>query len=731
MNPNIFCKAITWGLIILQALIPGMTFATQTGEFHNKNEVFEKSDTFSGVAQILTSDNENNVKNSVTTAASGTASATVQEWLNSFGTAQVNLNVDDNGKWDGSSFDFLYPLYDNKKSVLFMQMGARAPDSRMTGNFGVGVRTYHVTDWMFGGNFFVDNDFTGKNRRIGIGAEAWTDYLKLSANTYMGTTEWHSSRDFEDYNEKPADGYDVRAEGYLPAWPQLGAKVMYEKYYGHDVALFDKEHLQQNPSTITTGLSYTPVPLVTAGVDYRMGQSSLDEFKFSLNFRYELGNSLQSQLSSGLVSSRRMLAGSRYDLVERNNEITLQYKKKESTLVVTDMILTSMKDNSPADGITANTITLHALNSDGHAVRNAAISWSVSGHGKLINSTGITDASGNVSVNVTNTLAEKVVVTATSGTVLRNISSTFMPSVAALDLLITKNNAKADSVDQNSGTTTVRDVEGNVMSGVRLSWKVDNGANLASSDSVTNAKGQASASFFSPNPGKVKLTVDAGGKSKTANSTFVSATVPVSSIAVSMTTNNALADGTSANAAQALVTRADGQPMAGISVTWSLGAGSAAATTPLTTTTNASGVATLSLTDTAAESVSLTASAGGKTGNTTAVFVASKAAVITMSSGGGRGNVADPGIALATVTDINNKPVSGARIKWSLQPGSGNDVVCTTPVDVVTDAMGVASIKCHTTSINVFNFQVTATVNSGDTQDSSPLVGVLTRDYLI
>ncbi|WET42307.1 inverse autotransporter beta domain-containing protein [Citrobacter enshiensis] len=61
-----------------------------------------------------------------------------------------------------------------------------------------------------------------------------------------GTTEWHQSRDFNDYNEKPADGYDVRAEGYLPACPQLGAKLMYEQYYGDKVALFDTDHLQSN-----------------------------------------------------------------------------------------------------------------------------------------------------------------------------------------------------------------------------------------------------------------------------------------------------------------------------------------------------------------------------------------------------------------------------------------------------------------------------------------------------
>ena len=95
--------------------------------------------------------------------------------------------------------------------MLFTQLGIRAPDGRTTGNIGLGVRTFYVRDWMFGGNVFFDDDFTGENRRIGFGAEAWTNYLKLSANTYIGTSQWHNSGDFDNYNEKPADGYDVRA----------------------------------------------------------------------------------------------------------------------------------------------------------------------------------------------------------------------------------------------------------------------------------------------------------------------------------------------------------------------------------------------------------------------------------------------------------------------------------------------------------------------------------------
>lgn len=88
---------------------------------------------------------------------------------------------------------------------------------------------------------------TGHNKRVGIGAEAWTDYLKFSTNGYFGTTNWHQSRDFEHYNERPADGYDIRAEAYIPSYAQFGGKLMYEKYKGmmshFSARIIDKEIL--------------------------------------------------------------------------------------------------------------------------------------------------------------------------------------------------------------------------------------------------------------------------------------------------------------------------------------------------------------------------------------------------------------------------------------------------------------------------------------------------------
>ncbi|EBX1389395.1 hypothetical protein DQ819_26395, partial [Salmonella enterica subsp. enterica serovar Mikawasima] len=53
--------------------------------------------------------------------------------------------------------------------------------------------------------------------------------LESLPNSYYGLTGWHQSHlsDMEDYDERPANGFDLRAEAYLPSYPQLGANIKY------------------------------------------------------------------------------------------------------------------------------------------------------------------------------------------------------------------------------------------------------------------------------------------------------------------------------------------------------------------------------------------------------------------------------------------------------------------------------------------------------------------------
>ncbi|MFG3824463.1 inverse autotransporter beta domain-containing protein, partial [Escherichia coli] len=196
-------------------------------------------------------------------------------------------------------------------------------------NTGTGWRHF-TPDYMTGVNLFFDHDLTRYHSRMGLGGEYWRDNLKLGANGYLRLTGWRDAPELDyDYEARPANGWDVRAEGYLPAYPQLGAKLMYEQYYGDEVALFGRDHRQKDPHAFTAGVSYTPVPLVSLSAEQRQGKGGENDTRFGLNLNYTPGVSLARQLDPDAVAYRRSLSGSRHDLVERNNNIVLEYRKKE------------------------------------------------------------------------------------------------------------------------------------------------------------------------------------------------------------------------------------------------------------------------------------------------------------------------------------------------------------------------------------------------------------------
>jgi len=271
--------------------------------------------------------------------ASSQASGAMTDWLSRFGTARITLGVDEDFSLKNSQFDFLHPWYETPDNLFFSQHTLHRTDERTQINNGLGWRHFTPT-WMSGINFFFDHDLSRYHSRAGIGAEYWRDYLKLSSNGYLRLTNWRSAPELDnDYEARPANGWDVRAEGWLPAWPHLGGKLVYEQYYGDEVALFDKDDRQSNPHAITAGLNYTPFPLMTFSAEQRQGKQGENDTRFAVDFTWLPGSAMQKQLDPNEVAARRSLAGSRYDLVDRNNNIVLEYRKKELVrLTLTDPV---------------------------------------------------------------------------------------------------------------------------------------------------------------------------------------------------------------------------------------------------------------------------------------------------------------------------------------------------------------------------------------------------------
>ncbi|MDK9605328.1 Ig-like domain-containing protein [Lelliottia wanjuensis] len=724
---------LIWTQIALQIIFPFFTvFPASAGEVKDDGQEYASlSDNINQVASTLAANNLqqslSQAKGNLVSGVTSSASSSAQAWLSQFGTAKVQLNVDQDGNWDQSSLDLLVPLYDDKKSMLFSQFGLRKPDDRLTTNLGMGVRTFYLDNWMLGGNAFFDDDMTGKNRRVGFGAEAWTNFLKLSANGYLGTTQWHSSRDFDDYNEKPADGFDIRAEAYLPALPQLGAKVIYEKYYGDKVALFDKDDLQKNPSAVTLGVNYTPVPLITVGTNYRRGQDDMNDMQFQVDMRFDFGHDWRYQLSPDNVALQRSLAGSRYDVVERNNQIVMQYQKKE-TQGVTTLLLTALTDYSPADGLAQNTLQVQALDAKGDKVKGAPVAWSASGNAKLDRTAGSTDAEGMMTINISDAQNEIVNVTATSGSASTTLPSHFNEVKAAkLVLTVDKNGSFANGQATDDATVRVSDINNHPVANAKVAWALEAPAKIAESQAVTDAEGLAHVKATSLVPGESALSVSSGDLSDQKALQFVVNAEQAKITDFSVTVNNSPANGKTQNSALITVKDPSGNPVKDQPVTVKADKSTVAFGAPAKARaatpgqTDDKGELRVSFSDTVAENVQLTATlSNGDSKQTQATFVAdSESAMLhdlKVTKDGALANGTDADHAEVTVLDGQGNPLANQLVTWSATPQGTTFLPASTST---TDSAGKAQIG-YTSKI-AQTIQLTATLANGEKASTASL----------
>ncbi|HAG8479203.1 TPA: adhesin [Escherichia coli] len=359
--------AITWSVIVTQilspvslSLIPANSFASSDNK--DVTQIYASDERANKVASFAVSAGQSLANNNASSFAVNTlstqATKEVVDWLQQYGNARIKLNVDDSFSLKDSSFDFLYPWLDTQDYVLFSQTSLHRTDDRNQTNIGLGIRHFTPDNAMLGANVFYDYDLSRSHSRAGFGVEYWRDYFRFGVNTYFGLSDWKDSRDIDDYLERPANGWDFSAEGWLPAYPQLGASIQFEKYYGKNVGLFGSDNLQENPYAVTGGISYTPVPLIKFSAQHKQGQSNVHDTTFGVEFNYRPGVSLAEQLSSDNVAVMREVQNRRYDFVERNNNIVLEYKKKHALKI-------SLPESVQGDGESIIPVTLTINNASG------------------------------------------------------------------------------------------------------------------------------------------------------------------------------------------------------------------------------------------------------------------------------------------------------------------------------------------------------------------------------
>lgn len=250
--------------------------------------------------------------------------------LSPWGKASLNLKVDEHGNWNGSSGSMFTPWADNNRYLTWSEVGFTQRDDGPVGNLGAGQRWVAGT-WLLGYNTFYDRQLASNLQRAGFGAEAWGEYLRLSANYYQPLNGWQGET--ETLEQRLARGYDVTAQAWLPFYRHIFTSVSLEQYFGDRVDLFDSGTGYRNPVAVTMGLNYTPVPLVTLTAQHKQGESGVSQENLGLKLNYRFGVPLGKQLSAGEVATTSSLRGSRYDSVDRNNLPVMEYRQRKTLSV--------------------------------------------------------------------------------------------------------------------------------------------------------------------------------------------------------------------------------------------------------------------------------------------------------------------------------------------------------------------------------------------------------------
>jgi hypothetical protein len=349
----------------------------------------------------------------------------------------------------------------------------------------------------------------------------------------------------------------------------------------------------------------------------------------------------------------------------------------------------------------------------GNGVAGIAVTFAVSGGGGTVSPTSpiFTDAQGVARVTswTLGTGAGTNSLTATSGGLTGSPLSFTATGTAGVATAMVKDSGDAQTATAGTAVAVrpvvrVSDQFGNPVSGVSVTFAVTSGGGTVNPTSpvTTDAAGRVRAVSWT-------LGNSAGANSLTATSagltgnplTFTATGTAGAAATIARGTGNSQTDTIGATLATALsvqVTDNLGNPVSGVTVNWA-GTGGATPST-LSNTTNASGIASVSLTlGTTAGAQGATATSGSLTGSPvsfTETATHGNATQIAIQGGNGQTATAGSAVAVAPsaiVKDRAGNVVSGVNVTFAVT-GGGGTVNPTSPI--ATNASGIAQVTSWT-----------------------------------
>ncbi|HIH3447951.1 TPA: beta strand repeat-containing protein, partial [Escherichia coli] len=368
--------------------------------------------------------------------------------------------------------------------------------------------------------------------------------------------------------------------------------------------------------------------------------------------------------------------------------------------------LVVIKDNSVADGATANTLQVKVTDAFGNTLAGQTVSVTA-GNGATVTPTVTTQPDGTVEISVTSQTAGTTAVTASINSSSQSRNVTFIADVRTAkiaDLVVTRDNSVADASTANTLQVKVTDANGNTLAGQTVSVMAGNGATVAPTV-ITEPDGTAEISVTSQTAGVSAVTASINSSSQSRNVTFI-ADVRTAQIAdLVVIKDGSEADGSTANTLRARVTDAFGNALAGQTVSVLADNG---ATVALTVITGPDGTAEISVTSQTAGVSAVTASINSSNASRNVTFIAdvrtAQIAVLEVIRDNAVADGATANTLQVKVTDAFGNTLAGQTV--SVLSDNGATVAPT----VITEPDGTVEISVTSQTAGIS--AVTASVNN-------------------
>ena len=412
--------------------------------------------------------------------------------------------------------------------------------------------------------------------------------------------------------------------------------------------------------------------------------------------------------------------------------------------------------STAADGVSTDKVHAHIVDINGNPVPGTTVVFTVSGGSSgataVIAGTGITDVNGDAVETITNTVTGSVDIAATLGGVAINNSPRTVTFVAgppstsnpATQLIIDVPSTTADGVSTDQVHAHVVDANGNVVSGATVVFTVTGGTSGATAMTVgtgiTDINGNAALDITNVVAGTVIINATIGGvaiNGSPATVTFVAGPPALGNPATALIIDvpSTTADGVSTDQVHAHVVDAKGNVVPGVTVVFTVSGGTSGGTAVIAGSgiTNAGGDAVLTITNTVAGTVFISATIGGTalTGSAaTVTFVAgapapgnpATALIIDVPSTTADGVSTDQ--VHAHVVDAKGNVVPGATVVFTVTGGTAGGTAVITGTGItnaggdavltITDVTaGTVFITARIGGVSINNSPVTVNFVSG------------------